>query len=202
MLTRVTEAVGYFKPEWYSDWILKVGKKEANAISNKALKIGTRIDEIIRSGVYEAEKKDSQEVKESLKNFLKWKDRYNIGTIIPLERRTDETINLTGEGDFLVPETETLVDYKSSKNISPEHFFQLGGYKRLGYQCKRLAVLRCGKEPDDFEFKTNEDLGLSLETCVDAFESAFKHYQYYTHINRQLGGTDERDSNDRKGSQS
>ena len=30
-------------------------------------------------------------------------------------------------------------------------------------------------------------IGLSLEQCVDAFESAFKHYQYYTWLKCKLG---------------
>lgn len=186
-MIRVTESIGYFKPEWYTDWILKVGRREANAISKKALKIGSRIDEIIRSGVYEANKKDSKEVKKSLQNFLSWKDRYCVKTIIPLERIIDETIGLTGCGDFYWVEAETLLDFKSSKRISPEYFFQLGGYKRLGYPCRHLGVLACDKEEDYYDWKTNEDLGLSLETCVDAFESAFKHYQYYKHIEAKLG---------------
>ena len=190
-LTRVTTSIGYFKPEWYTEWMLRVGKAEANRVSKKALKIGSRIDEIIRSGVYEADKKDTQEVKKCLQNFLAWKERYLVQTITPLERRTDDAIGLTGQADFFLPEIETLIDFKSSKKISPEYFFQLGGYKRLGYTCKKLGIVRCDKDLDEFEFKTNEDLGLSLEQCVDAFESAYKHYKYYIHINTQLGGSNE-----------
>ena len=185
-LVRVSDSLDYFKPEWYTNWVLKVGKKEANAISRKALKIGSRIDEIIRSGDYVSTKKDSEDVKNSLAAFLKWRERYGVVTIKPLSRLTDQAIGLTGEGDFLWVEAETLVDYKSSKEIDANYFFQLGGYKRLGYPAKRLAILRCGKDSDDMEFVTNEDLGLSLATCVDAYESAYKHYRYYTHIKEQL----------------
>ena len=190
-MIRVSESLDYFKPEWYTEWVLKVGKREANAISKKALKIGTRIDDIIRSGIYEANKKDTSEVKQSLKNFLMWRDRYQVEEIICLSRVDDESIGLTGCPDFYWPEKETLVDFKSSKRIYPEYFFQLGGYKRLGFQAKKLAVLRCDKDLDEFEFKTNEDLGLTIEECVDAFESAFKHYRYYTHIKTQLGGNED-----------
>jgi hypothetical protein len=198
-MIRVTESIDFFKPEWYADWLLKVGRREANAVSKKAQKIGHRIDEIIRSGVYEAQKKDTQEVKQSLKNFIAWKERYNIQVIEPLERRNAETIDLTGQADFYLPEIETLIDFKSSKRIYPEYFFQLGGYKRLGFVGKKLAVLRCDKDLDEFEFKTNEDLGLTLEQCVDAFESAFKHYKYYTYIHTQLEGEDERNNTDGQG---
>ena len=187
-MIRVSETQNFFKAEWYIKWVLKVGIKEANATSKKALKIGTRIDEIIRSGVYEAEKKDTQEVKQCLKNFNAWRDRYSVETIIPLSRIEQESIGVTGEADFYWKEKDILIDFKSSKKISPEYFFQLGGYKRLGFPGTRLAILRCDKDLDDFEFKTNEDIGMTLEQCVDAFESSLKHLQYYTHINTQLGG--------------
>lgn len=190
-MVRVSESLDYFKPEWYTKWVLKVGTKEANAISKKALKIGTRIDEIIRSGVYEPDKKDAQEVKQSLKNFNAWRDRYQVKTIKPLSRIEDQSIGLTGEADFWWEETDTLIDFKSSKRIYPEYIFQLGGYKRLGFVGKRLAVLRCDKDLDEFEFRTNEDIGMTVEQCVDAFESSLKHYQYYTHIKTQIGGDDE-----------
>jgi hypothetical protein len=189
-MIRVTESIDYFKPEWFTNWVLKVGKREANAISKKALKIGGRIDEIIRSGNYEADKKDTQEVKQSLKNFNAWRERYMVKTIQPLSRIEETPIGLTGEADFYWQETDTLIDFKSSKRVYPEYIFQLGGYKRLGFPGKRLAVLRCDKDLDDFQFVTNEDIGMTIEQCIDAFESAFKHYKYYIHINTQIGGDD------------
>ena len=185
---RVSETQDYFKAEWFIKWVMKVGIREANATSKKALKIGTRIDQIIRSGVYEADKKDTQEVKKCLQNFIAWKERYSVSTITPLERIENEAIGLTGEADFYWEEKDTLIDFKSSKKISPEYIFQLGGYKRLGFPGKRLAVLRCDKDLDEFEFKTNEDIGMTIEQCIDAFESSLKHLQYYNHINAQLGG--------------
>lgn len=190
-MIRVTEALDFFKPDWYAEWLLRVGKREANAIGKKALKIGSRIDEIIRSGVYEANKADTKEVKQCLKNFNAWRERYSVQTIEPLSRIEDSSIGLTGEADFYWVEADTLVDFKSSKRIDPEYFFQLGGYKRLGFKGSKLAVLRCDKDLDTFEFKTNEDLGITIEQCIDAFESAFKHYRYYKHIQTQIGGDDE-----------
>ena len=187
-MIRVSETQDFFKAEWFIKWVLKVGVREDNATSKKALKIGSRIDAIIRSGVYEADKKDTQEVKKCLQNFLAWKERYSVKTLTPLSRIEDNNIGLTGEGDFYWEETETLIDFKSSKRIYPEYIFQLGGYKRLGFPGKKLAVLRCDKDLDEFEFKTNEDIGMTIEQCVDAFESSLKHLQYYTHINTQLGG--------------
>ena len=167
--------------------MLKVGKGEANAISKKALKIGTRLHEIIASGNFEANSKDTIEVKNCLKAFLSWKERYGVQKLQLLERKNNESIGLTGEADALWIERDTLIDWKSSSRITPENFFQLGGYKRLGYDCKELGIVRLDKELGTFEYKTNTDLGLSLEQCVDAFEAAFKHYRYYTYIQEQLG---------------
>ena len=186
MITRVTTALDFFKPAWFAEWLLKTGKREANAISKKALKIGSRIDEIIRSGVYEAKEKDTKEVKQCLKNFNAWRTRYSVQTIQPLSRITDETIGLSGEADFYWQEKDTLIDFKSSKKISPEYILQLGAYKRLGFPGQRIAVLRCDKDIDGFEFKTNEDLGMTLEQCIDAFEAAFKHYSYYKFLEGKL----------------
>ena len=186
-MTRVTEALDYFKTDWYTEWVLKVGKRKANATSKKALKHGTRIHEII-SGTSPIDSKDSIEVKNCYKGFLAWKERYNVQTLKLLERNTDDGIGLTGEPDALWVEKDTLIDWKSSSRISPNNFLQLGGYRRLGFKCSHLGIVRLDKELGTFEYVTNDDIGLSIEMCVDAFESAFKHYLYYKQINEKLGG--------------
>ena len=185
-MTRVTESLDFFKTEWYVEWLLKVGKRQAGLVSKKALKIGTRLHELIARDET-PNSKDTIEVRNCHKAFLAWKERYGVGTLRLLERKTDELIGLTGEADALWVETETLLDWKTSARITPNNFFQLGGYKRLGYQCKSLGIVRLDKQLGTFEYKTNTDLGLSLEQCVDAFESAFKHYQYYRHLEAKLG---------------
>ena len=118
---------------------------------------------------------------------MAWRERYGVRELKLLERVSDETIGLTGEPDALWVEKEVLIDWKSSSRISPNYFFQLGGYKRLGYDCKTLGIVRLDKELGTFEYLTNIDLGLTLEQCVDAFEAAFKHYKYYTHLQSKLG---------------
>ena len=186
-MVRVTEAIDYFKTPGFMAWREKVGTREANAISKKALKIGTRLHEIVASGDYQAAKKDSQEVRNCVLAFNKWRERYQVTTISFPARLNDEAIDLTGEPDFTWVEAETLVDIKTSKEIWPGNFFQLGGYKRLGVQAKRAAILQLDKETGDFLYLTNEDIGLTMEQLVDAFEANFKHYRYYTHIDHKLG---------------
>lgn len=194
-MIRVTEAIDFFKPKWYADWLLKVGKAKANRVSKKALKIGTRLHEIIASGT-DTNSKDSKEVKNCFSAFIKWKERYFVTLWDLPVRLNDETIGLTGEPDFYWTNNQTLVDFKTSSRINPEHFFQLGGYARLLQvqtlgsltPISHLAILRLDKETAEFEYKTNEMLNLSVNDCIDAFESTFKHYQYYNHIHKQLNG--------------
>ena len=185
-LIRVTHAVDYFKTPEFMAWRERVGTREANATGKKATTIGSRLHEIIESGDYHALSKDSKEVKNCLQAFLKWKERYHVENFQLPPRLNDEAIGLTGQPDFLWIDKKELVDFKTSKEIWPSNFFQLGGYKRLGIDAKTVAILRLDKEIGEFEYITNEMIGLSLESLVDAFEANFKHYQYYTHIQRKL----------------
>ena len=190
-LVRVTEALDFFQTSDLVEWRTRVGNAEANRVCNKALKIGTRLHEIIASGTFDAAAKDKPEVKNCLAGFLAWMDRYQVlnDELVTCTRLNDEVIGLTGEPDMIWIKQNVLIDLKTSASIRPTHFFQLGGYHRLGVKADKLAILRLDKEiPGHFEYKTNDDMGISIETCVDAFESAFKHYRYYTHIDAVLKG--------------
>ena len=63
----VTEVLDYFIPKGLLDWYLKTGKKEAKRLSTVALKIGSRVDELIQEditkGSYKLSSKDSIDVK-------------------------------------------------------------------------------------------------------------------------------------------
>ena len=185
-MIRVTEAIDYFKTPEFMAWRERVGTREANATGKKATKIGSRLHEIIESGDYKATPKDSQEVKSCLTAFLKWKERYSVTEFQLPERLNDEAIGLTGQPDFFWVTKKELIDFKTSKEIWPSNFFQLGGYRRLGIPAERASILRLDKETGDFEYITNEMIGLSMDSLVDAFEANFKHYQYYTYIANKL----------------
>ena len=98
-------------------WREKVGTREANAVSKKALKIGTRLHEVIASGNYEADKKDSQEVRNCVSAFNKLRARYNVDNLLVVHRHNDDSIGLTGEPDALWEEKAQLIDFKTSKEI-------------------------------------------------------------------------------------
>ena len=187
-LIRVTESIGYFKTEPFMKWREKVGKREANLIAKRAEVTGNRVDEIIKSGNYETLPKDNKAVRNCIQAFLKWKERYQVGTLIIPERLTDEAIGLTGHPDLFWQEQEEVIDIKCTKQIWPEHFFQLGGYKRLGIPARKASILRLDQETAEPEPISCEKLGFTIDMLVDAFESNFKHYQYYTCIEKRLKG--------------
>lgn len=191
-LIRVTQALGYFQTPELVAWRMRVGNKEANAISKKAMANGSRVHEIIASNNFLADKKDNQEVRNSLLAFLKWK--YSVDprqeeefiNYSEKDRLTDNKIGLIGLPDYFWVGKKTLIDFKCAKEVRPSHFFQLGGYKRLGIPAEILAILTLDPQNAEYEFITNEMLGISVESCVDAFESAFKHYKYYTFLEEKL----------------
>ena len=185
-LIRVTEATDYFKTPEFMAWRERVGTRQANATGKKATKIGSRLHEIIESGDYKTTPKDTIEVRNCLNAFLKWKERYSVEEFQLPPRLDDVTIGLTGQPDFYWITNSELVDFKTSKEIWPHNFFQLGGYKRLGIPAKNASILCLDKESGEFEYVTNEMIGLSMESLVDAFEANFKHYQYYTYIANKL----------------
>lgn len=172
-----------------------MGEREANAIAKRAATIGTRIDEIIKSGNYVCTPKDNIKTKNCLKAFLQWRERYDVKTIRMMTRLTDESIGLTGEPDILWVEKNQLIDIKATNYVWPSQFFQLGAYQRLGVNADSAAILKLDPENGVYEYITNEKLGLTMPDLVDAYESAFKHYRYYTHIEQQLKGEQDGHSN-------
>ncbi len=181
----VSELVDHFAPPYLVAWKLRVGLVEANKVSKQALKIGKRLDDLVRTGEKPG-KKDKPEIHKCYEGFERWRAKYQPTLIFP-ERIDSEELKLTGQPDFYWVETDTLIDMKSSKSISAGYFFQNGGYKRLGFPGSKIAVLRLDKETGDYEFVTNEDIDISLELCVDVFESIYKHVVVHKTLATKLG---------------
>ena len=59
-------------------WKVKVGQKQAGIISRRAMKVGSRVDEIIKTGS-KPDSKDSSEVRSCFEGFNKW---LNIGFFV------------------------------------------------------------------------------------------------------------------------
>lgn len=176
---RPTRILDYFSPPELLEWKVRTGLKEAGRISRIALKHGKRIDELIRA-TKEPKKGDSPEVHKCYAAWLKWVDCYCPGPLVFPETLYCEARMIAGTPDIYWPEMEDLIDVKSAKTVHENYFFQLGCYaSMLPFPVKRLAVLRLDKELGEYEYVTNEQMGLSVADCVNGFNGLLIYFKLY-----------------------
>ena len=150
-MIRVTEVLNYFKEPWYVDWVCRVGKREANRVSKAAMKIGTRVDELIKSNGTPSSK-DKPEVQCAMNAYAKWLHVYKP-TLIVNGTRHDTTIEgqeVSGEPDLFVD--GVLVDIKCSSKISPLYWVQVNMYSYLTNHLGRVGILRLDKTTASYEY--------------------------------------------------
>lgn len=153
---RVTEVLGFFKEQWYIDWIHKVGRTEANRKSKEALKLGSLLDKIVKEGLT-PDKKSSPDTVFAHEAFLKWKKIYEPEYLKPCVRLHAQVngVAVTGEPDFEIP--DTTVDLKGAVRISTHYKIQVNVYEYLrrisGLEPnKNVAILRCDKQSGSYEY--------------------------------------------------
>ena len=150
-MIRVTEPLNYFKEPWYIDWIHDVGRTEANKKSKASMKIGTRVDELIKAnGVPDT--KDKPEVHSCMAAFRKWLALYTPLSLTAGERlfKSIEEVEVSGEPDLFVD--GVLVDIKCSSKISKSYWIQVNMYRKLHGSEGDVAILRLDKETGSFEY--------------------------------------------------
>ena len=182
---RVTEVLDFFAPPWLVDWKLRVGKAEANRISKAAMKIGSRVDELIKRSpmtglVMEKSVADKEEVKNCMVAYKKWLEVYKPKAITPCTRlyATIEGIEVTGEPDLDID--ECITDLKCASKISISHKIQDNVYEFIRRQLKlkpypEVAILRLDKITGSFEY-FREPYNQNL---VDCWRGLLKAYVYY-----------------------
>ena len=158
---RITEVLSFFKEQWYIDWVHKVGRTEANKISKASMKVGSRVDELIKTDSVPTNK-DSAEVVTAFNAYGKWKAIYQPKSIIPGTRlfATIEGVEVTGEPDLFVD--DVLVDIKCASKISPSYWVQVNMYKYLQVKqwCDpsaemvkgKVGILRLDKTTGSYEY--------------------------------------------------
>lgn len=173
-IVRVTAVLDYFQPPQLVDWKLRVGKAEAGRISRSAMKVGSRVDELIKTGA-DTTKKDSPEVKSALNAYLKWAVTYNGPIVVPQKRveKEIEGITLSGEPDIIA--LDTLIDLKCANRISDKYWLQLAAYAYLTDWTGPVGILRLDKTTESFQYVTKT---LSVEWSV--YLGLLKAYVYYT----------------------
>lgn len=150
-MIRVTEPLYYFSEPWLVDWKLMVGKAEANRISKSSMKIGSRVDELIKTGE-KPTKKDKPEVHSCMQAFDKWRSIY---TPLSLEIgvrlfKSIEEVEVTGEPDIFVD--DVLVDIKCATKISPSYWIQVNMYRKLQGETGKVGILRLDKTTGSYEY--------------------------------------------------
>lgn len=189
---RITKITDYFAPPELVEWKVKVGKKEANRISRIALKFGKEVDDRIRANPLSpvAKKKEKAEVVNAIAAWNSWLLHYQ-----PLEIRFPETLydedrKIAGTPDFEWLDREgvwTLTDIKTSREIRPANFFQLGGYGSMRIpKPGHLAILDLSKALGMFDYISNEKLGLSVDACINGFNEVYLHYRIYHYLQSRL----------------
>lgn len=183
-MVSVTEVLSYFKEQWYIDWVCRVGKAEANRVSKASMKVGSRVDELIKSGLM-PKKKDSQEVDNCILAYDKWKAVYQPKSIVSGTRlfATIDGVQVTGEPDLFVD--DVLVDIKCASKISPSYWLQVNVYKYLQVKQwlypsaemirSKVAILRLDKVSGSYEYVVKD----YDAKCVDVWCGMLKAMMYF-----------------------
>lgn len=168
----VTEGLDYFQEPGLVDWKIKVGKKEAKRISTCAMKIGTRVHELVyqewKEMRYKLSSKDSVEVKNCMQAWEQFKEDYQPIIQTMETELKDEENKVIGHRDMVItfPGTNDIftVDLKTSSGIKPKHWLQVAKYHHMDYNCGGIGILRLDKNLGVYEWQTkfedNEELNV------------------------------------------
>lgn len=172
---RVTEPLNFFKHPKIVDWMVKEGKKESGRISRAAMKVGSRVDELVKTNTQPI-KKDKLEVVSAYNAYYKWARNYTPITVTPLKRveKVIYGVILSGEPDFEA--LDVLTDLKCSARISKSYWLQLAAYAWLIDWLGKIAILRCDKATEAYQYEVRENLARYWEV----YKGMLLSYIYFT----------------------
>ncbi len=159
---RISHVISYFQCPQLAKWRARVGNKEANRIQKEALKIGTRVDDLVetdwKTGSYKLKKSDPSEVLSCMEGWEQWKREY--ADDYKLFCASQEQVKLPNLGvagtlDFRL--TDSILDIKTSKKISNQYWVQTALYRLgTGQPLPFLRILRLDKELGTYEYETRD----------------------------------------------
>lgn len=149
-------------------WSNKLGLegKSYHSELNKAGDIGTDFHELAEKHITNEyyELPDDPVVQECFNKFKDWWTEQEYDVTFTEKSFCCRKYKYGGTADLLV-NGDTLVDFKTSKQVYDDHLVQLGAYKYMieeqdGIQINKGILARFGKETDDFEIRnfTKSDL--------------------------------------------
>ena len=175
----VTEVLDHFIPKGLLDWYLKTGKAEAKRLSTVALKIGSRVDELIcqdiTSGSYKLSSKDSIEVQNCMEAWRQFKSDYQPVITACQKEVMSEAEKLVGHIDIILG--ATVVDIKCASSIKDNYWLQVAKYADLlTVDVDGVAILRLDKNLGTYQFVKKEKWLHFLEV-YNGLLIAFRYYQ-------------------------
>jgi hypothetical protein len=194
---RITEVLDYFKEPRLVDWKVKMGAKEARRIGREAMKIGSRVDELIKTAPRPVAKpKDSLEVQNCLKAYHRWLDVYRPGSVIPFKRLYARIngVLVTGEPDIIVD--DILVDIKCAGRVNKKYWIQVNMYNFLKLQNgmaghEKLGILRLDKVTGYYDFPILPPNPRLVKVWMGLLDA-------YMELREEENGTDVREDNRQK----
>lgn len=174
----VTEVLDHFIPKGLLDWFLKTGKKEAKRLSTVAMKIGSRVDELIQediaNGSYKLSPKDPIEVKNCMEAWGQFKHDYDpVISKVQLQVSSQEQ-KLVGHIDLIIG--ATVVDVKCASSIKDNYWLQVAKYAdMLPVDVDGVAILRLDKNLGTYQYTKRTEMA----ELVDVFNGLLTAYRYY-----------------------
>ncbi len=173
---RVNEVLSIYTAPQLTDWIYKVRKTEANKVKKAALKVGTKVHKAIEND-WKGEGSDTSdfEADSCMEGYRKWQKDYNYPNIISMEQ-TSFCEERKVAGTYDIELIDTLVDVKTSNQISINYWVQNAIYNRISKLNKKyIAILRLDKNMGIYEYEVRE----MDEALVEVFDAHLELYNYY-----------------------
>lgn len=180
---RVTEVLDYFPEPELVSWKINVGKRNAYLQSKKALKVGTRVHELIHQeftkGVYKFKKDDCNEVRNCLSAWDKFKEHYNPKIISMEEEIQDDIVVGHRDAVVMINDVKYIIDFKTSSALRSKYWIQVAKYYGLSMDCDDICLLRLDKNIAIYEFKTSKDVGFDINNGIKVFDGLLNAYLYF-----------------------
>ena len=149
----VTEIIDYFKPPHLVNWMIK--NKDYEEIGEKAMSIGSRVDELCFKSWKELvliSKDEPKEVVSAMEAYTKWQIDYSdIFNDIQAMQETVYYDDLGVAGTLDIRTSNAIIDIKVSKSVRHANWIQVGMYNRK-FKLPKLYILRLSKETGNYSF--------------------------------------------------
>ena len=178
----VTEVLDTFIPKGLLSWYLKTGAKEAKRLSTIALKIGSRVDELIQQdvtkGSYKLTPKDPIEVKNCMEAWESFKRDYQPKITDCQVEVKSEAQKLLGHIDLILD--GMVVDVKCASSIKDNYWLQVAKYADMYKEdLLGLAILRLDKNLGTYQFVKSHQADKHPSVLVDVYNGLLSAYRYY-----------------------